>query len=302
MDPIQRAVVTGGTGLIGRRLVKELLRQGATVTVISRDPTGARVPDGAVARNYEELRTALEGADAVFNLAGASIAGKRWNEAYKRTLISSRVEITTRIVEAMASCVVKPRVLVNASAIGWYGPRDAVPVDETAAPGTTFLARLCMDWEAAADPASAMGVRVVKVRTGVVLAREGGALRKMALPVKLFQGAKLGRGDQGFSWIHIADLVSLYLKAASDDRWNGAINATAPEPLSNAMFTKALAKRLHRPVLPVPGFLTAMAVKVLVGELSEELLTGAFVMPRRSQTLGFAFRFPSAPEALVDLL
>ncbi len=302
MDPIQRAVVTGGTGLIGRRLVKELLRQGATVTVISRDPTGARVPDGAVARNYEELRTALEGADAVFNLAGASIAGKRWNEAYKRTLISSRVEITTRIVEAMASCVVKPRVLVNASAIGWYGPRDAVPVDETAAPGTTFLARLCMDWEAAADPASAMGVRVVKVRTGVVLAKEGGALRKMALPVKLFQGAKLGRGDQGFSWIHIADLVSLYLKAASDDRWNGAINATAPEPLSNAMFTKALAKRLHRPVLPVPGFLTAMAVKVLVGELSEELLTGAFVMPRRSQTLGFAFRFPSAPEALLDLL
>lgn len=302
MDPIQRAVVTGGTGLIGRRLVEELLRQGATVTVISRDPTGARVPDGAVARNYEELRTALEGADAVFNLAGASIAGKRWNEAYKRTLISSRVEITTRIVEAMAACVVKPRVLVNASAIGWYGPRDAVPVDETAAPGTTFLARLCMDWEAAADPASAMGVRVVKVRTGVVLAREGGALRKMALPVKLFQGAKLGRGDQGFSWIHISDLVSLYLQAAQDARWNGAINATAPEPLSNAMFTKALAKRLHRPVLPVPGFLTAMAVKVLVGELSEELLTGAFVMPRRSQTLGFAFRFPSAPEALLDLL
>lgn len=302
MHSLERVVVAGGTGLIGRRLVAELLRQGTSVTVLSRDPAGAKVPEGAVARSYGELRSSLEGADAVFNLAGASIAGKRWTPAYKRELTFSRVDTTRRIVEAMADCAQKPPVLVNASAIGWYGPRDATPIDETAESGSSFLASLCRDWEAASERGSEFGLRVVRLRTGVVLAKEGGALPKMALPVKLFQGAKLGRGEQGFSWIHISDLVDLYLRAASDERWEGAINATAPEPVSNAAFTRALGKRLHRPVLPVPGFLTAAAVKVLVGELSGELLTGAFVLPAKAEHLGFAFRFKTAEVALADLL
>lgn len=299
---MDKAVVAGGTGLIGRRLVAELLRRGTKVTVLSRDPAGAKVPEGAEARSYEELRTALEGADAVFNLAGASIAGKRWTEAYKRELVASRVETTARLVEALALCAVKPRVLVNASAIGLYGPRDATPIDETATPGSTFLADLCQAWERAAEGAAPHGLRVMKVRTGVVLAKEGGALPKMALPVRLFQGAKLGRGDQGFSWIHIADLVDLYLEAAQSETWIGAVNATAPKPVSNAAFTRALAKRMHRPMLPVPAFLTSAAVKVLVGELSAELLTGAFVLPTKAESLGFAFRFKTAESALADLL
>ncbi|MBS1785844.1 MAG: TIGR01777 family oxidoreductase [Acidobacteria bacterium] len=299
---LNRAVVAGGTGLIGRRLVAELLLQGTSVTVLSRDPAGAKVPEGAEARSYGELRSSLEGADAVFNLAGASIAGRRWTPAYKRELVFSRVDTTRRIVEAIADCAQKPPVLVNASAIGWYGPRNATPIDETAESGSSFLASLCRDWEAAAERGSEFGLRVVRLRTGVVLAKEGGALPKMAFPVKLFQGAKLGRGDQGFSWIHISDLVDLYLRAASDDRWAGAINATAPEPQSNAAFTRALGKRLHRPILPIPGFLTAAAVKVLVGELSGELLTGAFVLPAKAERLGFAFRFKTAETALADLL
>jgi uncharacterized protein (TIGR01777 family) len=295
-------VVAGGTGLIGQRLIAELLRQGVAVTVLTRDPAGAKVPEGVTFRTYENLPAALEGADAVFNLAGASIAGKRWTEPYKRTLVESRTGTTARLVEAMGRCVAKPEVLVNASAIGWYGPRGAERIDESASAGSSFLARLCAAWEAAADGASAHGVRVVKVRTGVVLAKEGGALPKMALPVRLFSGAKLGTGAQGFSWIHIDDLVAMYVKAATGEGWAGAINATAPEPVSNAVFTKLLGKRLHRPILPVPGFITAAALKLLVGGMSAELLEGAYILPGRAEASGFAFRFRTAPEALEDLL
>lgn len=299
---LSRAVVAGGTGLIGRRLVAELLRQGVAITVLTRDPAGAKVPEGAEARSYGETARALDGADAVFNLAGASIAGRRWNEAYKRELVESRAATTGKLVEAMGRCALKPKVLVNASAIGWYGPRGIEPIDESAEAGSTFLAGLCREWEAAADGAAALGVRVVKLRTGVVLAKEGGALPKMAFPVKIFQGAKLGRGGQGFSWIHIDDLVAMYLKAATDEGWSGVINATAPEPVSNEAFTKLLGKRLRRPILPVPGFITAAAVKMLAGELSGELLTGAFVLPKKAEALGFAFRFKTAAAALADLI
>lgn len=299
---LSRAVVTGGTGLVGRRLVAELLRRGVAVTVLSRDPAGAKVPEGAKAASYGELDGALEGADAVFNLAGASIAGKRWTPAYKQELVESRTLLTARVVEAIGRCAVKPKVLVNASAIGWYGPRGLRSLDESAEGGSTFLAGLCRDWEAAADGALAHGVRVVKLRTGVVLAKEGGALPKMAFPVKIFQGAKLGRGDQGFSWIHIEDLVAMYLIAATEPSWSGSINATAPEPVSNEAFTKLLGKRLHRPILPVPGFITATALKLLVGGMSVELLEGAYILPAKAEALGFAFRFKTAAAALGDLL
>ena len=299
---LKRAVIAGGTGLIGHRLVAALLRKGVQVTVLTRDPAGAHVPEGAAFRGYDALASALEGADAVFNLAGASIAGKRWTEAYRRELVSSRVDMTRRIVEALGACAVRPGVLVNASAIGWYGPHGREPLDEGAPQGSTFLAELCAAWEAAADGAAAHGTRVVKLRTGVVLAREGGALPKMAFPVKIFQGAKLGRGDQGFSWIHIDDLVAMYLQAAEDARWSGAINATAPRPLSNEAFTRLLGKRLHRPILPVPGFVTAAALKLLVGGMSVELLEGAYILPRRAEELGFAFRYPAAQDAVEELL
>lgn len=299
---LSRAVVAGGTGLIGHHLVAELLRQGVAVTVLTRDPAGAKVPEGAQARSYGELAMALEGADAVFNLAGASIAGRRWSEAYLRELVESRTATTRRLVDAISRCAVKPKTLVNASAIGWYGTRGLEPIDETAQAGATFLAGLCRAWEEAADGAASLGLRVVKLRTGIVLAKEGGALPKMAFPVKIFQGAKLGRGDQGFSWIHIDDLVAMYMKAAMDEGWAGAINATAPEPVSNAAFTKLLGARLHRPILPVPGFITAAALKLLVGGMSVELLEGAYILPKRAEALGFVFQFRTAAAAVGDLL
>jgi uncharacterized protein (TIGR01777 family) len=299
---LKGAVIAGGTGLIGQALAAELMRRGVQVTVLTRDPAGAKAPEGADSRSYDALASALEGVDAVFNLAGASIAGKRWTEAYRRELVSSRVDTTRRIVEAIGACASRPGVLVNASAIGWYGPHGREPLDEGATQGSTFLADLCAAWEAAADGAAVQGIRVVKLRTGVVLAKEGGALPKMAFPVRIFQGAKLGRGDQGFSWIHIQDLVAMYIQAAEDARWSGAINATAPEPVSNEVFTHLLGKRLHRPILPVPGFVTAAALKLLVGGMSIELLEGAYILPRRAEALGFAFRFPSAQGAVEDLL
>ena len=300
--PLSRAVIAGGTGLVGRGLIAELMKRGVAVTVLTRNPSTADLPSGVQSVGYADLPTALEGADAVFNLAGASIAGKRWTEAYQRELVESRTGTTERIVKAMGQCREKPKVLVNASAIGWYGPRGKDPIDEHAKGGSTFLAKLCAQWEASADGAAAFGSRVVKLRTGVVLAKEGGALPRMAFPVKIFQGAKLGTGEQGFSWIHLEDLVAMYLRAATEESWFGVVNATAPEPVDNATFTKLLGKQLHRPILPVPGFITATALKMLVGGMSVELLEGAFILPKKAEALGFPFRFKTAASALEDLL
>jgi uncharacterized protein (TIGR01777 family) len=192
---------------------------------------------------------------------------------------------------------------VSASAIGYYIPKDAAPVDEGAAPGSGFLAEVCQAWEAEALAATALGVRVACIRIGVVLAREGGALPKLALPVRCFSGCKLGSGQQGLSWIHLDDLVAMLVAATCNPAWEGAFNATAPEPLSNGAFTRLVARRLHRPLLPVPGFLTTLATKLLLGEMAEALLLqGAFVQPAHAQSLGFPFRYPTAQAALEDLL
>ena len=298
---LNRVVVAGGTGLIGRHLVAALVKQSAQVTVLARSLEQDGLP-GAELRDYDALPEVLEGADAVFNLAGANIAGRRWTEAYKRELVESRTGTTRRLVEAIERCSSRPLALVNASAIGWYGPHGGEPIDEQGAPGATFLARLCAAWEREADHAKEHGIKVVKLRTGVVLAKEGGALPKIALPVKLFQGAKLGHGQQGFSWIHIDDLVAMYLEAAMNPAWEGAINATAPRPLTNETFTRLLARQLHRPVLPVPAFMTRAGVKLIAGEMACELLEGAFIYPRRAERLGFRFRFERAEDALEDLL
>ena len=297
-------VVAGGSGLVGSALVAALVREGMAVTVLSRTPERVQLPTGATAKAWSDLTQVLEGADAVINLCGAGIADRRWSPARKRELLDSRLEPTGRIVAALATLAVKP-ALVNASAIGIYGPRDGRPIDEDErhGPGTGFLARLCRQWEAAADAALAHGVRVVKVRIGIVLARDGGALPKMALPVRLFQGTRLGHGQQGFSWIHMDDLVRLFLEAARNPAYAGAVNATSPQPTTNETFTRMLTHRLHRPLLPVPAFLTRTAVKILLGEMAEALLLdGAFVYPRKAAELGFTFRFERAEAALADLL
>jgi uncharacterized protein (TIGR01777 family) len=300
---LNRAVVAGGTGLVGRALVRALVAQGCQVTVLSRRPGSAPALDGALLRGWDDLPALLEGVDSVFNLAGEGIADRRWSAARKAAILDSRVQGTRRLVAAMKACTEVPRALVNASAIGLYVPRGADPVDEFSPPGHGFLAEVCQAWEAEAMAAAASGIRVARLRIGVVLAREGGALPKMALPVRLFQGSKLGSGTQGLSWIHRDDLVAMLVEAARNEAWEGPFNATAPEPLSQEAFTRLLAQRLHRPMLPVPAFLTAGVLRLLLGELGEALLLqGAFVHPVRAQTLGFTFRFPTAQAALRDLL
>jgi uncharacterized protein (TIGR01777 family) len=245
----------------------------------------------------------LEGAEAVVNLAGEGIADRRWSNARKAAIRDSRILATSRLVDAMRLCSRPPAALVNASAIGYYIPKDAAPVEEGAAPGSGFLAEVCQAWEAEAMAATALGVRVARIRIGVVLAREGGALPKMALPVRWFSGCKLGSGKQGLSWIHLDDLVAMLLEAIGNPAWEGAFNGTAPEPLSNEAFTRLVARQLHRPLLPVPGFLTTLATRLLLGEMAEALLLqGAFVRPAHALASGFQFRYPTARAALEDLL
>ena len=296
-------VVAGGTGLVGGHLVPALLQAGHGVTLLTRAPGRTPLPAGARSASWEDLPGLLEGAGAVVNLCGESIAQGRWSPARKRAILASRLDATARLVQAMAALPQPPQVLVNASAVGYYGPMDGRPVDEAQGPGRGFLADVCRQWEAQADGASALGVRVVKLRLGVVLAREGGALPRLAFPVRIYQGAKLGHGQQGLSWIHIDDLVRLILEAIGNPAYRGPVNATAPMPASNETFTRAVARQLKRPLLPVPGALTRAAVRLLLGQMAQEmLLDGAFVYPRQAERLGFQFRFPGAAEALADLL
>lgn len=296
-------VVAGGTGLVGQALVGALLAQGTKVAILTRNPQSLELPAGATAHGWGDLPAVLDGADAVINLAGEGIADRRWSAARKAALLDSRLLATSRLVGALRHCARPPAALVNASAIGYYVPKDAEPVDEGAAPGSGLLAEVCQAWEAEALAAAALGVRVVRIRIGVVLAREGGALPKLALPVRLFAGCKLGSGRQGLSWIHLDDLVAMFIEAAGNPAWEGAFNGTAPEPLSNEAFTRLIAKQLHRPLLPVPGILTTLGTKLLLGEMAEALLLqGAFVRPTHALALGFPFRFPTAQSALEDLL
>jgi uncharacterized protein (TIGR01777 family) len=300
---LKRVVVAGGTGLVGRPLVRALAGMGLLVTVLTRNPGRLSLPTSATAHGWEGLPSLLEGADAVINLAGEGIADKRWSAARKTDILDSRVEATARLVGAMRACGQPPAALVNASAIGYYIPKGETPIAETAEAGSGFLAEVCQAWEAEAAAASALGVRVAVVRIGVVLAREGGALPKMALPMRWFMGCKLGSGEQGLSWIHLDDLVTLFIEAARNPAWQGVFNGTAPQALSNEAFTRLIAERLHRPMLPVPGFLTTAATKLLLGQMAEALLLqGAFVLPAHAQSLGFKFRFPTAEAALRDLL
>ena len=300
---LARVVVAGGTGLVGQPLVQALLNQGATVTVLTRTPERLSLPTGATAQGWVDLPALLEGADAVINLAGEGIADSRWTPVRKAAIHTSRIAATRSLVTAMQACRQPPAALVNASAIGYYIPKGAAAIDESASLGTGFLAEVCRDWEAEALAAAPLGVRVALLRIGVVLAREGGALPKMALPVRCFQGCKLGTGDQGLSWIHLDDLVAMVVEAAGNQAWTGPFNATAPEPLSNLAFTRLIAQQLRRPLLPVPGFVTAAATRLLLGDMAEALLLqGAFVLPAKAQALGFSFRFPAAAAALKDLL
>jgi uncharacterized protein (TIGR01777 family) len=304
-----RVTVTGATGLIGPSLIAALGDRGAQLTVLSRDParaaerlnTDGRAPVEVV--GWDPISeaapaAALEGRDAVVHLAGENVA-QRWSAEAKRAIRESRVKGTRNLLAGLGRAERPPRTLLSASAIGYYGSHGEEPLDEDAPAGDDFLAEVCREWEAEAARASELGARVVLVRTGVVLDRRGGALAKMLVPFRLGVGGPVGAGRQYMSWIHSADLVGMMLAALEDERWSGPINATAPEPVSNREFSRALGRALGRPsLLPVPG----AALRLLYGEMAEILTEGARVVPAKPLVLGFTFDHPHLEEALRSAL
>ncbi len=299
-----RITVTGATGLIGSRLVGALQRDGAQVSVLTRDPARARAQLGEVeaiawqAQEEPAPAAALTGRDAVVHLAGAPVA-QRWSAGAKRAIRESRVNGTRNLIEGLRRSDggdgARPGVLISASAIGYYGAHGEEPLDEDAPPGDDFLAQVCAAWEAEALAARELGLRVVAVRTGVVLDASGGALGKMLAPFRLGLGGPVAGGKQFISWIHAEDVVGMMLAALGDERRSGPVNATAPEPLSNRDFSRALGAELSRPaLLPVP----ALALRLRFGEMAEIVTTGARVMPARALVLGYEFRHPHLRPAL----
>jgi uncharacterized protein (TIGR01777 family) len=293
-----QVVITGGSGFIGQALCPALLALGWQVTVVSRDTQAAARKLPAAVRVLADIEGA-GGADAVVNLAGAPLAGHRWNEEYKQVLRESRLRTTEALLAWMESLTMRPAVLVSGSAIGYYGPRDDTPLAETAPPGTDFGARLAADWEAAALPARELGVRTVVLRTGVVLGAGGGALQQLLTPYRMGLGGPIGDGNQWFSWIHLDDIVRLVVWLLGEASVDGPVNGTAPAPVRQKDFAAALGRALHRPaILPTPGF----ALKAAFGEMGQMLIDGQRVIPARAQGQGFRFLYPDIDGALAQVI
>jgi hypothetical protein len=306
MAESKRVVVTGATGLIGKNLCDQLQKKGYQVVVFSRSPQKARrlVPNAAEYVQWDASQQgdwvgALYNAHGVIHLAGASIFGQRWSTSYKALLRSSRIDSTRALVDAMASLEAKPDVFISGSAVGYYGHRDDSKLDEQATPGDDFLARLTADWENEACRAEEHGIRTVTVRTGIILDNQEGALPLLKLPFSFYVGGPVLPGTQWFSWVHVADEVGIILMALEDKRARGPINATAPEPQTNANFSATLAKVMGVPSwLPVPGF----ALHIALGEFADELTHGQRVIPHKAEELGYTFQYPTSEQALRDLL
>lgn len=299
-----KILVTGATGLIGRGLCRSLTDDGHAVFAASRSPGK---PPGLAAVEVHQWDpqagplspAALDGVDAVVNLAGEPIDARRWSDQQKKLIRDSRVVTTRNLVAGLRSVDRKPAVLVSSSAVGLYGDRGDEQLEETSSAGRGFMSEVCEEWEREAGRAVELGIRVVQVRTGVVLSAEGGALKKMLTPFKLGVGGPLGNGKQWFPWIHIDDIVGIFRHAILTATLSGPVNGVAPNPVTNAEFTRELGRALHRPAfLPVPQ----MALKVLMGEMSEVLFGSQRVAPKAALDSGYAFHHPLLAEALADLL
>ena len=303
-----KIIVAGGSGFLGAPLCESWAEEGHDVRMltrglppgISRHDSGTGVPgitrvgwnpDGTEGM----LPSVIDGAAALVNLAGESLARRRWSPARKQLLRESRLLPTRTLVDAIAAARNPPAALVNASGVGYYGDTGNTPVTESSPAGGDFLAELCRDWEAEAERASRAGLRVVTLRSAVVLERSGGALPKMARPFRYFVGGRLGSGRQYFPWIHRLDWIEMVRWIVDTPSLTGAINATAPHPVTNAHFTRALRRALRRPaLLPVPGFV----LRTALGEMADALLTGQRAFPARAQEAGFHFRYPEIEIAL----
>lgn len=300
-----RIIITGGAGLIGRKLATDLIAANHEVIVLTRNPRSARrIPpevrlvqwDGVSATGWGEL---ADGADAIVNLAGEGIADGRWSAARKERIYSSRVNAGQAVMEAIRAAKVKPKVVVQASAVGYYGPSGDQVLTESSSPGADFLAQVCFDWESSTAEAAALGVRHVIIRTGIVLTNDGGAWPKIVLPFRLMAGGPIGNGKQYWPWIHIDDEVAAIRFLIENDGAKGVYNLSAPTPLANRDFARTLGAVMRRPaLLPAP----ALALKLVFGEMSTVLLDGQRAVPERLLQAGFTFKYPDAESAFRTLV
>ena len=298
-----KALVTGATGFVGPRLLRLLDKP----IVLSRNPQRAQASIGSLAERiirWDPLQgppapEAFAGVDTVFHLAGESVAEGRWTVAQKQKIKDSRVIGTRHLVQGIGQAQQPPKVLVSASAVGYYGNRGEEELTEAAPPARDFLAEVCIDWEREALLAEQFGVRVVTARTGIVLGAGGGALGKMLLPFQLGAGGPLGNGRQWMPWIHVADLARLYVHGAEMAGISGAMNSVAPHPVRNSEFTRALGRQLHRPAfIPAPYF----GLRLAFGEFAQVLFASQRVVPQVALDTGFVFQYPTLVEALQNIL
>jgi len=300
-----RILITGGSGLIGRALGGGLTNDGHEVIILSRHPERVvALPPGMRVERWDahtlgDWGSLVDGADAIVNLAGENIAGGRWTRERKRRICESRLNAGRVVVQAIESTTRRPRVLIQASGVGYYGPCGDNDATEDSPAGKDSLAQLAVEWESSTSAVEALGVRRVTIRTGVVLSDQGGALPRMLLPFRLFLGGRLGNGKQWFPWIHVVDEVGAIRFLIDNEVASGPFNLTAPNPVTNADFSHMVGQQLGRPAfIPTPAFL----LRLLFGEMATILLDGQRAIPRRLMEAGCTFRFTDAASALNDIL
>ncbi len=292
-------LITGGTGFIGSALCSRLLEEKHNIIVLSRHPEAIKPPIKAIA-DLEQLRDD-DIFDVVINLAGEPIANKRWSDQQKQRIFSSRIDTTEKLIAYLKKSEQKPKVLINGSAIGYYGiGRTNDIIDEKAGGDDSFSSQLCQKWETAALKAETLGIRTCLLRTGIVLGKNGGALSKMLPPFKIGLGGRIGHGKQWMPWIHLDDLVGIILYCINHDNLKGAINGTSPNPVINQVFTKTLGTALKRPtIFPMPE----IVVKLLMGQMGEELLlAGKRILPRKVLDAGYNFQYKTLEDALINVV
>lgn len=305
-----KVAIAGGTGFVGQQLVRQLTQDGASVVLLTRNPQRGKrqFPTSAFPtveivaydpRQSGPWQDSISGCTGVVNLAGAPIADHRWTAEYKQEILDSRTQTTEKLVEAITAAPETPQVLVNASAVGYYGTSETAVFDETSAPGDDYLAQVCQAWEAAAESVTAAGTRLVIARFGIVLGPDGGALAKMLTPFQLFAGGPIGSGQQWVSWVHRQDVVRFLAEALSNPDLSGVYNATAPNPVRMKTLCHVLGEVMSRPSwLPVPEF----ALELLLGEGAMVVLDGQQVLPKQTLAAGFDYRFATLKPALEDVL
>lgn len=298
-----KIVVFGGTGFVGRKLIDDLLKNGHEIMVVSRNAGKSKnIFSNDVAHiewdySTDLVPSGMEDAEAIINLAGVSIAGKKWTKEIKEAILNSRINATRAIVLSIKKKVLNPKVLVNASAAGYYGDGGDEKKTEESAPGDDFLATVSKKWEHEALKAKELGVRVVLIRTGLVLG-DGGVLEKMALPYKFFVGGRLASGKQWFTWVHIDDIVNIYSFVVENDQISGPVNSSSPEPIRNKDLNKILGKVLKRPSFFI---IPAFAIRLVMGEMGDVVLHGQRAIPQKLIDHGFTYEYPKIRPALEEI-